>query len=171
VAIDPESRLVLVVVPGARDAESVEEVIGEVKSRTGGRVFDRATSDEYPAYETTLLNADGEEVATTATGRPSRKMVPEKVPPAGMNYATVEKRREKGRVVAIVTRVVFGTVVAIQAALAKSKVSRRINTSLVERQNATDRHHNGRKVRRTYTFSKDWTVHEAMTYFTPVVSG
>ena len=166
VAIDAESRLVLAVVPGARDTESVEELVGQVKGRTGGRVLGLVTSDEYPAYETALLNAYGEEVTTTATGRPRRKMVPEKIPPVGMNYATVEKRREKGRVVEILTRVVFGTMAGVRAALARSKVSRRINTSLVERQNATDRHHNGRKVRKTYTFSKDWTVHEAMTYFT-----
>jgi hypothetical protein len=166
VAFDAESRLVLVVVPGARDAESVEEVVNEVKDRTGGRVLDLATSDNYPAYETALLNGYGEEVTTTATGQPVRKMIPEKVPPAGMNYATVEKRREKGRVVEIVTRVVLGTMAAVEVALAKSKVSRRINTSFLERQNATDRHHNARKVRKTYTFSKDWTVHEAMTYFT-----
>ena len=166
VALDAESRLVLAVVPGARDAESVEEVVGEVKDRTGGRVLDLATSDEYAAYETALLDAYGQEVATTATGRPGRKMVPDKVPPAGMNYATVEKRREKGRVVAIVTRVVFGTIAAVQAVLAESKASRWINTSFLERQNATDRHHNGRKVRKTYTFSKDWRAHEAMTYFT-----
>jgi hypothetical protein len=153
VAIDTESRLVLAVVPGTRDAEGVEEVVGEVKDRTGGRVLALVTSDEYPAYETALLNAYGEEVTTTATGRPARKVMPEKVPPSGMNYATVEKRREKGRVVEIVTRVVFGTMAAVQAALAKSKVSRRINTSFVERQNATDRHHNARKVRKTYTFS------------------
>jgi len=166
VALDPESRLVLAVVPGARDAESVAEVVGEVKDRTGGRALELVTSDDYPAYETALLDAYGEEVATTATGRPSRKMIPEKVLPPGMNYATVEKRRKKGRVVAIVTRVVFGTMAAVQAALAKSKVSRRINTSFLERENATDRHHNARKVRKTYTFSKDWRVHEAMTYFT-----
>ena len=165
-AIDAESRLVLAVVPGARDVESVEELIGEVKDRTGGEVLGLVTSDEYPAYETALLDAYGEEVETTATGRPTRKMVAEKRPPSGMNYATVEKRREKGRVVEIVTRVVFGTMAAIQSVLAKSKASRRINSSFVERQNATDRHHNGRKVRRTYTFSKDWAVHEAMTYFT-----
>jgi hypothetical protein len=150
----------------SRDAESVREVVDEVKDRTGGLVLDLVTSDDYPAYETALLNAYGQEVATTATGRPSRKMVPQKVPPPGMNYATVEKRREKGRVVEIVTRVVFGTMTAVQAALAKSKVSRRINTSFLERQNATDRHHNARKVRKTYTFSKDWGVHEAMTYLT-----
>jgi IS1 family transposase len=166
VALDPETRLVLAVVPGARDAEAVEEVVSEVKGRTGGRVLELATSDDYPAYETALLNAYGREVATTATGRPVRKMVPDKAPPAGMNYATVEKRREKGRVVEIITRVVFGTMAAVQAALAKSQVSRRINTSFLERQNATDRHHNARKVRRAYTFSKNWRVHEAMTYFT-----
>jgi hypothetical protein len=145
VALDAESRLVLAVVPGARDAEAVEEVVGEVKERTGGRVLDLATSDDYPAYETALLNAYGQEVTTTATGRPSRKMVPEKVPPPGMNYATVEKRREKGRVVEIVTRVVFGTIAAVQAVLAKSKASRQINTSFLERQNATDRHHKQRE--------------------------
>jgi len=166
VAIDSETRLVLAVVPGARDAESVEELVGAVKDRIEGRVLDLVTTDEYPADETALLNADGVEVATTATGRPVRKMVAEKVPPEGMNYATVEKRRAKGRVVAILTRVAFGTMAAAQAALARSKSSRRINTSFVERQNATDRHRNGRKVRKTLTFSKDWTVHEAMTYFT-----
>ena len=166
VAIDAESRLVLAVVPGARDAEAVEEVVGEVKERTGGRVLDLATSDDYPAYETALLNAYGQEVTTTATGQASRKLIPDKAPPPGINYATVEKRREKGRVVEIVTRVVFGTMAAVEAALAKSKVSRRINVSFLERQNATDRHHNARKVRKTYTFSKDWRVHESMTYFT-----
>jgi IS1 family transposase len=166
VAYDPESRLVLAVVPGARDVESVEEVVGEYKHRTGGRVPDLATSDDYPAYETALLEAYGQEVTTTPTGKTSRRMIPEKVPPPGLNYATVERRREEGRVVEIVTRVVFGTMAAVQAALAKSKASRRINTSFLERQNATDRHHNARKVRKTYTFSKDWRVHEAMTYFT-----
>jgi hypothetical protein len=85
VALDAESRLVLAVVPGARDVEGVEEVVGEVKDRTGGRVLELVTSDDYPAYETALLNAYGQGVATTATGRPVRKMVPEKVPPPGMN--------------------------------------------------------------------------------------
>ena len=166
VAIDAESRLVLAVVPGARDAESVEEVVGEVKGRTGGRVLDLVTSDEYPAYEAALRDAYGQEVATTATGRPARRMAREKVPPPGLNYATVEKRREKGRVVEIVTRVVFGTMAAVRAVRAGSKASRWINTSFVERRDATDRHRNARKVRKTYTFSKDWMVHESMTYFT-----
>jgi uncharacterized membrane protein len=147
VAYDPESRLVLGVVPGARDAERVEEVVGEVKQRTGGRVMDPLTSDDYPAYETAILNAYGQEVETTPSGRSSRRMVPEKVPPPGLNYATVEKRRERGRVVEVVTRVVFGTMAALVAALGRSKVSRWINTSFLERQNGTATR--GRFARRT----------------------
>jgi IS1 family transposase len=166
VAIDAESRLVLAVVPGARDGENVEEIVGEVKRRTEGRVMDLMTSDNYPAYETAILNAYGREVTASPSGRPSQRMAPGKVPPPGLNYATVEKKRKKGRVVEILTRVVFGTMAAVLAALTRSRVSQSINTSFLERQNGTDRHHNARKVRKTYTFSKDWSVHEAMTYFT-----
>jgi hypothetical protein len=166
VALDPESRLVLAVVPGARDAESVAEVVAEVKRRTGGRVMDLMTSDDSPASETAILQSHGQEVTTTATGRPSRRRVPAQVPPPGRNSATVAKRREKRRVVEIVTRVVFGTIAAVLAAWARSQVRRSINTSFLERQNGTDRHRKARKVRKAYPFSKDWRVHEAMTYFT-----
>jgi hypothetical protein len=124
------------------------------------------TSDAYSAYETAILAAYGQDLSTTPSGRESRRMVPEKVPPPALTYATVEKRREKGRVVEILTRVVFGTMAAVLTALGRSSVSRWINTSFLERQNATDRHRNARKVRKSYTFSKDWHVHESMTYFT-----
>jgi hypothetical protein len=165
VAYDPEHRLVLCVVPGARDVECVEEVVDETKQRTGGRVMRLMTSDAYSAYETAILAAYGQEVTTTPSGRESRRLVPEKVPPPDLNYAVVEKRREKGRVVEVLTRVVFGTMAAVLAALGQSSVSRWINVSFLERQNATDRHRNARKVRKAYTFSKDWQVHESMTYF------
>src|SRR5512135_2484950 len=71
VAYDPEHRLTLCVVPGARDVENVEAVVNEAMQRTGGRVMDLMTSDDYPAYETAILNAYGREVTTTPTGRPS----------------------------------------------------------------------------------------------------
>ena len=41
-----------------------------------------------------------------------------------------------------------------------------MNTSFVERQNGTDRNRNARKIRKAYSFSKHWDVHEAITYFT-----
>jgi IS1 family transposase len=55
----------------------------------------------------------------------------------------------------VTTRVIFGVMAAVRAALAKSTVSRAVNTSLVERHNGTDRNRNARKVRKTYCFSKD----------------
>ncbi len=38
----------------------------------------------------------------------------------------------------------------------------------MERYNGTDRHHNSRKVRKTYEFSKDWDIHNAVSWFTTV---
>jgi hypothetical protein len=86
--------------------------------------------------------------------------------PEGLKYATVHKTRRQGRVVKVDMRVVFGTVVAVLAALAVSLVSTVVNTVFVERHNGTDRNRNSRKVRKSYAFSKDWAVHEAVTYFT-----
>ncbi len=86
--------------------------------------------------------------------------------PKGLKYATVHKERENGRVVKVTTRVVFGTMAAVLAALAMSLVSKVVNTAFIERHNGSDRNRNRRKVRKTCCFSKDWAVHEAMTYFT-----
>jgi IS1 family transposase len=148
--------LVVAVVPGARDVEGTEALVGEARRRTGGRIMRLMTSDAYPAYESAILHAYGEKVTPPRTGRPGRPKAEYQTPPAGLTYATVEKVRKKGRVVEILTRVVFGTMAAVVAALKGSRVSRSINTSLIERQHLTDRHHNARKSRRTYRFSKDW---------------
>ena len=67
---------------------------------------------------------------------------------------------------AIPTAVLLGTWQAVAGALERSSASRTINTSFLERHHLTDRHHNARKSRKTYRFSKDWRMHEAMTYFT-----
>ena len=166
VAFDPENRLVVSVVAGARDVENTEAVVADFKRRTEGRVMNLMTSDAYPAYESAILHAYGEKVTPPRTGRPGRPKATYQTPPAGLTYVTVEKVRKKGRVVEILTRVVFGTMAAVAAALKGSRVSRSINTSLIERQHLTDRHHNARKSRKTYRFSKDWHYHEAATYFT-----
>jgi hypothetical protein len=166
VAFDPEHRLVVTVVPGARDVEGTAALVDEFRRRTGGRAMRLMTSDGYPAYETAILDAYGETVTPPRTGRPGRPKGPYEAPPADLVYAAVEEVRKKGRVVEILTRVVFGTMAAVAAALAGSRVSRTMNTSFIERQNATDRHHNARKSRKTYRFSKDWRFHEAATYFT-----
>jgi IS1 family transposase/transposase-like protein len=166
VALDPEHRLVVSVVPGERTAESVRELVNDVKGRLGGRVPELITTDEYSAYEGAILEAFGTEVVPPRTGKPGRPRKPYKVAPAGLRYATVHKTRKKGRVVDVATRIVFGTAASVQTALARSAVSRTVNTAFVERHNGTARNRDARKVRKTYCFSKDWWIHRAVTFFT-----
>jgi IS1 family transposase len=167
VAYDPEHRLVLAVVPGARSIENAEEVLQEAHDRTAGREDVLLTGDEYPAYETAIDRVYGVPAGPEPSGTPGRRPIePKRDAPADLESATVHKEREKGRVVAITLAVVLGTWQAVAAALKRSGASRTINTSFVERHHLTDRHHNARKSRKTYRFSKDWRMHEAMTYFT-----
>src|SRR3954454_16512966 len=165
VAFDPEHRLVVSVVPGERNAESVRELVDDVKGRLGGRAPGLITTDEYSAYEGAILEAFGDEVVPPRTGKPGRPRGPYKVAPEGLNYATVHKTREKGRVVEVTTRVIFGTAATVAAALAASSVSRTVNTAFVERHNGTDRNRNARRARKTYSFSKDWWIHRAASFF------
>jgi len=166
VAFDPEHRLVISVVPGKRTEEHVHLLVQDFKERTGGRLMNLLTSDEYPADKAAIFAAYAEVRDQPRSGRPGRPKKPVKVLPKKLKYATVHKERENGRVVKVTTRVVFGTLAAVLAALALSLVSTVVNTVFIERHNGSDRNRNRRKVRKTCCFSKDWEVHEAMTYFT-----
>jgi IS1 family transposase len=167
VAYDAEHRLVVAVVPGSRSIENAEEIVREAHDRTAGREEVLLTSDELAAYETAIEHAYGVPGPPRPPGTPGRPpVVAGRAGPAGVKYATVHKEREKGRVMAITTAVVLGTWAAVAGALERSSASRTINTSFLERHHLTDRHHNARKSRKTYRFSKDWRMHEAMTYLT-----
>jgi hypothetical protein len=164
IAYDPEHRLVVCVEPGARVAENVEAVVEDFKRRTGGRPMSLITSDEHRPYKEAILRAYGVDATRTPSGLPVR--APRKEPPPDLCYATVHKVRRLGRVVEVLIRLVFGTAALLSKALSASRVSRAVNLSFLERQHLTDRHHNARKARKTYRFSKRWEAHEAATYFT-----
>jgi len=149
VALDPEHRLVVSVVPGKRTAANGEKVVQDCKPRPGGRPMNLRTSDDYPAYPPALLAAYGQGVVPPRTGKPGRPQAPYKVAPPELQYATVHKTREKGRVVKGNFRVVFGSALAVLAALAQSLVSKALNTAFIERHNGTDRNRNARKVRKS----------------------
>jgi hypothetical protein len=167
VALDPEHRLVLAVVPGARSIENAEEVVAEVKDRLGEHGPRLITGDEHPAYATAIETAFGTPVPPEPTSRPGpRPILPARQMPEELVYATVHKEREQNRVVAVRQTLVLGDQKRLDSALEQSTVSSSINTSFVERHHGTDRGRNARKARKTYRFSKDWRVHEAMTYFT-----
>jgi hypothetical protein len=167
VAFDPEHKLVLAVVPGARTEENTRAIVAEAKRRVGPEPPALMTSDEYPASAPAIEEVFSEPVPSPPRGGPGRpRILPERRLPEGVIYATVHKRRENNRVIAVEQRQVFGTPKRLEDVLAESSASHRVNTSFVERQNATDRGRNARKSRKTYRFSKDWQVHEAMTYLT-----
>jgi IS1 family transposase len=166
VAFDPEHRLVVCVVPGKRTETHTQLLVDDFKKRTGGRLMNLMTSDEYPAYRKAIFEAYAEVREPPRTGRAGRPKKPVPVLPQKLKYAAVHKERQNGRVVKVTTRVVFGTLRAVLAALALSLVSTVVNTAFVERHHGSDRNRNRRKVRKTCCFSKDWEVHDAMTYFT-----
>lgn len=135
--------------PGKRTAQNCQTLIEDVKKRTGSREDLLFTSDEHAPYASSIEKVYGNEGLM----------------PAGLCYATVSKKREKGRVVKVVRTLVFGTLALLHSFLTGSRASKTINTSFVERNNGTDRMQNSRKARKTYGFSKEWEVHNAVSYF------
>jgi IS1 family transposase len=168
VAFDAEHKLVLGVVVGRRDNAAALALMHDLR----GRVPELAPAAPAPTKEekkhVLLLVTDGYLGYPTsvrlafagAGGSPPP-------PPPGLTYAVVRKRYdEHGHVAGVERQAVCGTTRQLGRALAGSPVSAVANTAFVERHNATDRHRNARKARRTYRFSKSWRVHAAVTYFT-----
>jgi IS1 family transposase len=166
VALDPEHRLVLSVVVGKRTDDNARQVVYEFRERTDGRPINLMTSDEYPAYAKAIaeLYAEPEAIpaepsASGADGSTAAGL------PEWLVYATVHKTRENNRVVQVEARLVLGTLLNLAAALVWAVLDC-VSTVFVERQHGSDRLRNARKIRKTYRFSKDWGMHEALTYFT-----
>ena len=112
-----------------------------------------------------LLEQYGETVTPPKTGRMGRPRKPFKRWPKGAAYATVNKTYKRGKVVATERKLVHGTTADLDRALRRSRQSQQINTAFVERQNATDRNYNSRKVRKTFEFSKDLVLHAAVGWW------
>ena len=166
VALDPEHRLVVSLLVGRRCPEMTELLVEDFHRRTEGRLMDLMTSDEYAAYPPAILKVYGERVVPERTGRPGRPRLEYWRVPEDLVYATVHKVRQNNRVVAVEERLIYGSPQQLEEALANSAVNQgRVTTVHIERYHGTDRHRNARKVRKTYRFSKDWDVHEAMSCF------
>ncbi len=165
VAFDPGHRLVLSVVNGKRSQKHVRQLLREVKRIMNDQLPRLITTDEYRAYKAEILHAYGIKVALPRNYSRGRSPAPLMIPPPELVYATVHKTRKNGTVVKVETRLQFGTQEQLDAALKASKVNRHVNTAFIERHNGTDRHKNSRKVRKTYRFSKDWDIHNAVTKF------
>src|SRR3954468_6266825 len=146
VIIDPESKLIVSLVVGRRDADTVVAVFTDFYQRTDGYLPELICTDEYAVYRTVILDTYGvlrEEPELTpeedAEFSPGDFFFPEEV-----NYATVHKHKEGGRVVAVTGRVVLGSEERLEETLEESGRSGTVNTSFVERYHGTHRHFNAR---------------------------
>jgi len=169
VIFDPESKLIVSLVVGQRNADTVVQVFTDFFDRTGGYLPELICSDEYAVYESVVLDTYGvwrheleltrqEEELFERVGAPLFYF------PVEITYATVHKEREGGRVVQVTQQLILGSAGQLEQALAESERSRTVNTSFVERWNGTQRQFNARKKRKAYTFSKELSLHEACTW-------
>ena len=156
-------------VVGRHDQANADKLVAGIKERSDKHV-PFFTSDELKHYDDALLEAYGLRYEFPRTGKRGRPRKPILKAPKHLLYAQVVKRRKKGRVVEITSRVVFGTEKAVTTQLKRSPVSTHINTSFVERNNLTMRHQNRRLTRKTIAFSKkrerlEQQLHLAFAYY------
>ena len=173
VIIDPETKLIISMVVGRRNADTVVQVFTDFYDRTDGALPKLITTDGYGVYETVILDTYGvwrEELGLTPEEEAEfdRTGMPEFYFPVEITYATVLKAKEGGRVVDVTSQVVLGSEEQAEETLKESERSQTINTSFVERWFGTQRQFSGRKKRKAYTFSKELSFHEACTWLVVV---
>ena len=168
VAFDPVHKLVVAVLVGERGEEEAIEFVARLRARLADACQPLLTSDCLPHYVEAILQAFGVWIQPQRKGDRGRFPKPRQVPPEGLKYATVHKKREKGRVVSVTTKVVYGNKDKIEAVL--ESLGQKINTSFVERINLTLRHLISRLHRKTLCFSKKreylvYHLHLALAYY------
>jgi IS1 family transposase len=158
--------LIVSLVVGRRDADTVVSLFTDFYQRTGGYLPELICTDEYAVYEAVILDTYG-------VCKHELELTPEEEAefslgdfhfPEEVTYATVHKDKKGGRVVAVSQRVVLGDEERLEATLEDSERSRSVNTSFVERYHGTQRQFNARKKRKAYTFSKEVSFHEAAVW-------
>ena len=150
-ALDTTTRLIVCFLIGDRTLEEARCFLKDLTSRTEDLPL--FVSDELPHYADGLKELFHTLVKPKPTGRAGRPRNPEKVVDENLDYATVHKTREKGRVVKIETRVVFGLAERIEKRM-EELPSKTINTSYVERSNLNWRMWDAHLTRKSLMYAK-----------------
>jgi IS1 family transposase len=155
VSFESSLKIIPAFVVGKRTQENAKLLIAKTDEVSDGRkpLF---ISDDLPHYATALLARYGVlETVVRRPGQRGRLRKPRLLPPSDLLYAVAVKRREKGRVVEVTRRVVFGSEEKVLARLKASPVCQQINTSHIERDNLTLRQGSKRLSRKTLGFSEE----------------
>ena len=151
-AFDPIHKLVVAVLIGDHTEEEAVGLLERLRARLMEACLPLLTGGSLPHYAGAVLRVFGVWVQPRRKGTRGRLPKPRRVVPEGLNYATVHKEREGGRVVSVTTQVVYGSLKDILACL--KPLQQTINTSFVERMKGTLRHLLSRLHRRSLCFSK-----------------
>ena len=164
-AIKTETRLFICHHEGDRSTDAAINLFRDVERRRSIHspipVF---TSDNWDPFEEGLVNVYGY-LETPRYSGIGRKPLPKLIPYPSLKYAQVCKQKEKGRVVEVIQRVVFGDPDEVMEALGVDSGGK-INTAYIERLNLTIRNSLARFVRRGMNCSKDLKIHShAIDFF------
>jgi IS1 family transposase len=168
VAFDPLHKLVIAVLVGERGQEEAIDFLTRLRDCLAAACHPLLTSDSLPHYVRAILQVFGVWIQPQRQGTRGRFPNPRPVPSPDLQYATVHKERQNGRVIAITTQIIYGNAEQLRARL--DTLGQTINTSFVERINLTLRHLISRLHRKTLCFSKqrDYLVdhlHLALAYY------
>ena len=110
-------------------------------------------SDELVHYKDAILESFHYELQFEKTGKRGRPKNPVKQIDPEIDYATVHKEREKGRVIKAEKKVIYGDEARVNEKL-KQSPGNKINTSYIERSNGTLRQNDSHLQRKTLKFAK-----------------
>lgn len=131
---------------GPRSQQSAHQLIERTAYVLSGQM-PLFVSDGLDSYKVALLDRYHVSVLHPRTGKRGRPRSAEKRPHPDLRYAQVVKKREKGRLVSVSKRIVYGDDSSI--------AFEDITNSLVERVNLTLRRENATLQRKTLSFAKD----------------
>jgi IS1 family transposase len=157
-ALDSTTRLIVSYLVGDRTLDSCRAFLKQLYTRVDN--IPLFTSDELVHYETVLGEIYSEEIPVALTGKRGRPKKPMRKIDPELDYAVVHKTREKGRVVKVERRIVYGEEERIEKKLAKSP-GKKINTSYIERVNGTLRQTDSHLRRKSLTFAKEMPYFKA----------
>lgn len=162
-SLDPQSKLLVSLVPGRRTTRTIHRVVADAAERLAATAgLPALFTDGEPTYREAIVATFGRAYPVPRRGPRGRPPAPVVRIPQALVYAQIVKHRQGRRVQQVEVRPIFGKgkLAQVVADLGWTKA----NTSAIERFNRTDRMRNARKGRKTLRFSRRADRHDALSW-------